>query len=90
MNGKKKQAEYLQMTLGDEPGDMERGNTLMTTIPDYKLDPPKSNMLPPCPMCGAELYGYIFIDIYGDPVGCTECVRTKDPWEYVEMLSDEK
>lgn len=62
----------------------------MTTVLDYKLDPPKANTLPPCPMCGAELYGYIFIDIYGDAVGCTECIKTKDPWEYVEMLADEE
>ena len=68
-----------------------RENTLMTTVPDYRLDPPRETCtIPPCPKCGAELYGYLFLDIDGDIAGCTECVRTKDPWEYMEMLADEK
>ena len=65
-----------------------RGNTQMTTIPDYRLDPPKAESIPPCPICGAELYGYLFLDVFNDVVGCTECIRTKDPWEYVEMLNE--
>lgn len=77
------------------PGDVLVGeggkNIQMNTIPDYRLDPPsKTCAVPPCPKCGAELYGYLFIDMDGDIMGCTECVRTKDPWEYVEMLADEE
>ena len=61
----------------------------MTTIPDYKLEPPTAPKYPSCPICGTELYDYIVLDAYGDAVGCSECTKTKDPWEYQEMLADE-
>ena len=62
----------------------------MTTVPDYKLDPPVVlHTVPPCPVCGAELYAYLYEDTHGDIAGCTECVKIKDPWEYAEGLHEE-
>ena len=61
----------------------------MTTIPDYRLDPPTSGYAaPPCPVCGAELYAYLYQDIHGEIAGCTECVQIVDPWEYMEELDE--
>ena len=59
------------------------------TIPDYRLEPPPAPNYPACPMCGTELYDYVFVDVYGDVVGCSECVHSKDPWEYAEMMANE-
>ena len=90
MNGKRTQTRYALTTHGEGQQGAGRENTLMI-IDDYRLDPPLDKYaVPPCPKCGAGLYGYLFLDIDGDVVGCTECVTTKDPWEYVEMLEDEK
>ncbi len=61
----------------------------MGNIPDYLLDPPEPMECPSCPVCGTEMYDYVYIDIDGEVVGCSECVRSKDPWEYLEMLEDE-
>lgn len=61
----------------------------MRNIPDYRLEPPESIECPPCPVCGSLLYDYVCVDVSGDVVGCSECVKTKDPWEYLEILEDD-
>lgn len=39
-------------------------------------DPP-----PLCPVCGEEAEDY-YIDLAGDIIGCENCVRRKDAYEY--------
>ena len=76
------------MILGDALDGEGRGNTMMT-IPDYRLEPPPAPKYPSCPFCGTDMYDFVFVDVSGDVVGCSECVHTKDPWEYAEMMANE-
>ena len=52
-------------------------------------DPPPSYYEPPepkvyyCPVCGEETDEY-FKDMYGEIVGCDNCVRPVEPWEEEE------
>ena len=62
----------------------------MTTVPDYNLEPPPAHKYPCCPMCGTELYDYVIMDIAGEIVGCSECTRTLDCYEYEAVLIDEE
>ena len=39
------------------------------------------DMMPVCPVCGAETNDFLMND-YNEIVGCTDCVRTIDAWEY--------
>ena len=56
-------------------------------IPERPLEPPEYDM-PRCPVCGAETQ-IIFIDKYGDVVGCEECITTRDAYEWQEEQTDE-
>lgn len=49
--------------------------------PSY-YEPPEPKM-PRCPVCGAETDTFKR-DYYGDIVGCDECVKDIDAWDYVE------
>ena len=60
----------------------------MTTIPDYNLEPPPPMKYLSCPMCGADLYDYIVLDIDGSAVGCSACTKCISPEEYVEHEED--
>lgn len=51
-------------------------------IPERPLEPPENDM-PRCPVCGEETE-IIFIDKYGDVVGCEECVTTRNAYEWQE------
>ena len=62
----------------------------MTTIPDYRLEPPPAPKLPSCPVCGNDNYDYVIEDISGDIIGCSECVRCYTVYEYAEKLEMEK
>ena len=50
-------------------------------------DPPPSYYEPPessppiCPICGEETDTYMR-DYYGDIVGCDQCVKAVDAWDY--------
>ena len=58
----------------------------MTTIPDYRLEPPKLRKpIPTCPMCGESLYDYLIEDVTGDIVGCSECTRFLTAEEYLDL-----
>jgi len=63
---------------------------MMTTVPDYNLEPPTPHKYPSCPMCGTELYDYVVMDCCGDIVGCSECTKTLDVYEYEAVLVDEE
>ena len=63
---------------------------MMTTVPDYRLEPPPAPKYPSCPICGTEMYDYLIEDAYGDIVGCSECTRTYTAEEYMEVLADEE
>lgn len=51
-------------------------------IPERPLEPPDYKV-PRCPVCGEETY-LIFIDKYGDVVGCEECITTRNAYEWQE------
>lgn len=38
-------------------------------------------MMPICPVCGAETNDF-FMDENNNIVGCTDCIRLIDAWEY--------
>ena len=40
---------------------------------------PPAYTCPICPVCGAET-GTVYKNVYGDPVGCPECVTEVDAW----------
>ena len=41
-----------------------------------------------CPICGKEVYETVFVDNYGDVIGCENCVETKEPYEVLENETD--
>ena len=43
------------------------------------LEPPAATV-PICPVCGAETDTYYY-DRYGEVVGCSECIETRDAWD---------
>lgn len=51
-------------------------------VTDYP-GPPPEEPLPICPVCGAETDTF-FQDKYGDIVGCDECIKRLDAWDYVQ------
>lgn len=51
-------------------------------VHDYP-DPPPEEPMPICPVCGAETDTF-FQDKYGDIVGCDECIKRLDAWDYVQ------
>lgn len=89
MNGKTMRTEYLLTTHGDALDGAVRGNTLMTTVPDYRLDPPKRPGYPTCPWCGTSMYDWLVEDVCGDIVGCSECTKTISAEEYLEVLDED-
>ena len=40
---------------------------------------PPAYICPICPVCGAET-DTVYKNVYGDPVGCPECVTEVDAW----------
>lgn len=54
-------------------------------MPELPLEPPEEKMYE-CPICGAELCGAstVYIDEFGDIIGCEDCVSTKDAANYFE------
>lgn len=43
---------------------------------------------PICPLCGAECET-IYINGYGEIIGCDDCTRTKSAWDVTECFSDD-
>lgn len=52
-------------------------------IPERPLEPPDYADNPQCPVCGSET-DTIFIDKYGDVVGCEECITRRDAFDWQE------
>lgn len=52
------------------------------TPPNSYYEPPEPKA-PRCPICGAETDTFKK-DHYGEIVGCDECVKDIDAWDYVE------
>jgi hypothetical protein len=42
-----------------------------------------------CPVCGSDNPEDIYIGIWGDVVGCSDCVRREDPADYYERMNRE-
>ena len=40
---------------------------------------------PVCPVCGYEC-DTVYLDMDGDIIGCSECVKTKSAWEVEECF----
>lgn len=57
--------------------------------PDYRLEPPDPPKYLCCPACGSEMYDYVIADMDGEIVGCSECTRQYDPYEYLEKGGDD-
>lgn len=57
-------------------------------VPDYNLEPPKAPKYLPCPVCGADLYDYIVLDIDDCAIGCSACTKHISAEEYVEHEED--
>lgn len=55
----------------------------LTFVPDYRLDPPPYRGYPRCPVCGSDMYEYIY-KAYGDVCGCSECVKIVEAEDYAE------
>ena len=34
-----------------------------------------------CPVCGEELDDYVFVDNFGDVIGCEKCVHVREVYE---------
>ena len=51
-------------------------------IGEPPINPPEPTP-PICPICGAETDTFKK-DYYGDIIGCDECVKDVDAWDYVE------
>ena len=47
------------------------------------LTPPEPTPPPICPICGAETDTFKR-DYFGDIVGCDECIKEVDAWDYRE------
>lgn len=43
----------------------------------------KGNYVPICPMCRKREPDYIYMDSNGDPIGCTKCIKTIDPYDFM-------
>lgn len=50
-------------------------------IRDAEMNGYPSEPLPKCPICGEETDTY-YVDMAGDVVGCDNCVKAKDAWDY--------
>lgn len=50
----------------------------INTLPDAPLEPPEEPT-PICPICGAGYCDAIYYNIFGDIVGCDECITTRKP-----------
>lgn len=55
----------------------------MARINDYKLQPPEPTPPPTCPICGEETDTFI-ADKWGDIIGCDQCIKEVDAWDYRE------
>lgn len=42
-----------------------------------------------CPVCGSTTMDDMFVDMFGNVVGCTDCVRREDPVDYCERTKEE-
>lgn len=51
-------------------------------VHDYPSPPPEPP-LPLCPVCGQEC-DTIYLDAYGDAVGCENCIETVDSYIWRE------
>jgi transposase len=51
-------------------------------VHDYPAPPPEPPA-PTCPVCGQECET-IVLDVYGDAVGCMECIKTVDAYLWRE------
>lgn len=51
--------------------------------PSY-YEPPEPEQVPVCPVCGEETDTFKR-DYYGDIVGCDNCVRDVDAWDYEQQ-----
>ena len=50
-------------------------------IRDAEINGMPEEPLPVCPCCGEETEDY-YIDLAGDIIGCENCVRRRDDYEY--------
>lgn len=57
-------------------------------VPDYMLDPPSPMQYPPCPVCGSDLYEFVYKDIDGEVCGCDMCVKSMDANEYADEMAE--
>lgn len=58
--------------------DRRRKKSRDTANIEPPVEPP-AYTCPICPVCGAET-DTVYKNVYGDPVGCPECVTEVDAW----------
>lgn len=51
--------------------------------PSY-YEPPEETNPPRCPICGEETDTF-YKGHYGDIIGCDNCVKAVDAWDYTEV-----
>lgn len=56
----------------------------LTFVPDYNIDTPAVKEYPKCPVCGSDMYEYIYKDTYGDVCGCSDCVKIVEAEDFAE------
>ena len=39
---------------------------------------------PRCPICGSDTCDQVYVNRYGDPVGCENCLKRWDIWLWAE------
>lgn len=54
------------------------------------LDAPEIPRYKPCPGCGENYYEVVFFDADGRWIGCDCCVSTKNAWDYMNELEEER
>ena len=77
------------LNSGDSP--FFSGKETMEQIPDApwirkaERDGYPDEPLPHCPECGEETDTF-YVNAAGDVVGCNNCVKVKDAWDYQDSI----